>query len=150
MRKLIEFYDKAIIHRFGGNTVFARIAIFIVFFWFGALKVVGTSPANELVLKLLSETMPFLPAAEFVIGFGVFEMIIGILFLIPRIERFTILVLFFHMFTTALPLVLLKDATWQSFLTPTLEGQYIIKNLVIIALALGIAAHSEPNKRKSL
>ena len=48
------------------------------------------------------------------------------------------------MITTAGPLVLLPSETWQSFFVPTLEGQYIIKNLVIIAAAIGIAAHLHP------
>jgi hypothetical protein len=51
------------------------------------------------------------------------------------------------MFTTFGPLVLLTEETWQSFLVPTLEGQYIIKNLVIISTAIGIASHLHPIKK---
>jgi uncharacterized membrane protein YkgB len=42
------------------------------------------------------------------------------------------------------PLVLVPEYTWQSFLVPTLEGQYIIKNMVIIAVAIGIASLTQP------
>jgi uncharacterized membrane protein YkgB len=52
------------------------------------------------------------------------------------------------MITTFGPLVYLPDEAWQKFLVPTLEGQYIIKNLVIIATAIGIAAHLHPLKNK--
>jgi uncharacterized membrane protein YkgB len=45
------------------------------------------------------------------------------------------------MFIVFSPLVILPNETWQKTLVPTLEGQYIIKNLVIIALALVIGAH---------
>jgi hypothetical protein len=43
---------------------------------------------------------------------------------------------------------LLPAVTWQSFFVPTLEGQYIIKNLVIIALAIALASHLEPLQKK--
>ncbi len=75
-------------------------------------------------------------------------MIIGIAFIIPRAERLAIALLIPHMIMTALPLLFLPAMTWQGFLTPTLEGQYIIKNLVIIALAMGIATHLHPFKRR--
>jgi uncharacterized membrane protein YkgB len=127
----------------------ARIAIFVVFFWFGILKVIGTSPATPLVQELESQTLPFIPFDQFITGFGLLEMLIGALFLIPKFERLAILVLFVHMVTTALPLLLVPGVTWSGFLTPTLEGQYIIKNLVIVALALGIAAHLHPGGARS-
>ncbi|MBI3273880.1 MAG: hypothetical protein HYZ69_01930 [Candidatus Colwellbacteria bacterium] len=122
----------------------ARLALFTVFFWFGALKLFGTSPANPLVEKLLEHTLPSVTFAQFILFFGLFEMLIGITFLIPRLERFAIAFLIPHMFTTLLSLIFLKSVTWQGFLAPTLEGQYIIKNLVIIALAIGIAANLRP------
>lgn len=121
-----------------------RFALFVVFFWFGALKLVGTSPANPLVSNLLERTLPFMTFDTFIIIFAIYEMIIGVAFLIPRWSRFAIALLALHMVTTFMPLVLLPSVTWQGFLTPTLEGQYIIKNLVIIALAFGIAAHLTP------
>lgn len=75
-------------------------------------------------------------------------MIIGISFIIPRLERLAIALLIPHMVMTALPLIFLQAMTWQGFLTPSLEGQYIIKNLVIVALAVGIAAHLHPLNKK--
>lgn len=124
----------------------ARIALFTVFFWFGILKIIGTSPANTMVQDLMHTTLPFMSWDVFIILFSIYEMIIGISFLIPRFERGAILLLMPHMVMTMLPLIFLRAMTWQGFLTPTLEGQYIIKNLVIIALAVGIAAHLQPYK----
>ena len=124
----------------------ARLALFIVFFWFGALKTIGASPANPLIGGLLEHTLPFLSFEMFLIFFGMFEMIIGILFLIPTTERLAIILLAWHMIVTLLPLILLPSVTWSGFLIPTLEGQYIIKNLAIIALATGVAAHLHPMK----
>ncbi len=125
---------------------FARFALFVVFFWFGILKIIGTSPANPLVQNLMESTLPFMTWNVFIVLFSIYEMIIGISFIIPRLERLAIALLIPHMIMTVLPLILLTTVTWQGFMTPTLEGQYIIKNLAIIALAMGIAAHLHPLK----
>ncbi len=135
--KLIHFF-RAI------SEPMARFGLFVVFFWFGSLKVFGLSPANPLVGALLTQTMPFWPFESFIIFFGIFECVIGILFLVKGMERVVIPLLFFHMFTTLMPIILLPQIAWQEFMVPTLEGQYIIKNLVIIAAAIGIAANLHP------
>ena len=120
----------------------SRFAIFIVYFWFGALKVFSSQgAANPMVLGLLSKTMPSLEPTSFLVAFGVLEMLIGLIFIIPHLERLGIFILALHLFTTILPLFVMPDSTWQSFLVPTLEGQYIIKNILIIALAVGILGH---------
>jgi len=144
---MLNKIDSEIIHfiRHFSQSI-SRLAIFVVFFWFGLLKVLGVSPANEIVELLLVETLPAFPFSVFIIVLGLAEMIIGILFIIPKAERIAILFLFLHMITTFLPLVFLPQIVWQGFLVPTLEGQYIIKNLVILALALGIASHLHPHK----
>ncbi len=82
----------------------------------------------------------------FFILFGLFECLIGILFLIRGAERIVIPLLFMHMATTFMPLFMLREETWSGFMVPTLEGQYIIKNLLIIAAAVGVAAHLHPMK----
>ncbi len=119
----------------------SRFAIFLVYFWFGALKVFGESPASPLVLKLLSITLPFFPPNQFLILFGLFEMLIGILFLIPKFTKIALVLLFMHLVTTIMPIFILPQYTWTRFLIPTLEGQYIIKNILIISLAVVIGAN---------
>jgi len=135
--KLIAFFNRI-------SDPFGRCAIFVVFFWFGLLKVIGASPANPLVENLLQHTLPFVTFNHFIILFGIFEMLIGILFLWKSVTRFVIPLLCIHMLTTLMPLLLLPQITWQSFMIPTLEGQYIIKNLVIVALAIGLVSHLHP------
>jgi len=125
----------------------ARFALFVVFFWFGILKVIGLSPAAGVVQGLFEKTVPFMSFGTFFVAFGLFECLIGIMFLIKGLERLVIPLLFLHIILTAGPLVLLPAMSWQSFMVPTLEGQYIIKNLVIIATALGIAANLHPMRR---
>lgn len=144
----IETLDIKLIHFFKRSfEPMARFGLFVVFFWFGLLKVIGLSPASGVVQRLFEQTIPFMSFHIFLIGFGLFECLIGLLFLIKGFERVVIPLLFIHMITTFGPLVFLPTETWQRFLVPTLEGQYIIKNLVIIAAAIGIAAHLHPLKK---
>jgi uncharacterized membrane protein YphA (DoxX/SURF4 family) len=125
-------------------TPAARTALFVIFFWFGFLKLVGLSPAETLIESLFVRTIPFIPFNVFYFCFALLECAIGILFLIPKATRVVIPLLFLHMITTILPLIFLPQLTWQGLFAPTLEGQYIIKNLAIIALAIGIAADIAP------
>lgn len=144
----LEKFDSLLINFFRKISIpFARIALFIVFFWFGILKIIGTSPANPMVADLMQATLPFMTWDTFIILFSIYEILIGISFIIPKFERIAIALLIPHMIMTMLPLIFLPDMTWQSSFTPTLEGQYIIKNLVIIALAMGIASHLHPLKK---
>lgn len=126
-----------------------RGAISLVFFWFGLLKMLGLSPAEALVQNLFEQTLSFLDFPTFLIFFGLLEMLIGILFLIQKTTRVVIPLLLLHIITTALPLVILPEVTWSALLVPTLVGQYIIKNVVIIAGALSIAGSIEPRKTKN-
>ena len=138
----IDFHIIALLRKY--SFPLARISLFIVFFWFGMLKIVHTSPANPLVEALLSQTLPFLTPDQFIFWFGIYEMLIGIAFLAPKFERVAIALLIPHMSATALPLILLPQITWQGFAAPTLEGQYIIKNCLIVTLAFSIAARLQP------
>lgn len=142
---LIRKIDIELIHFFRRVSVpMARFGLFVIFFWFGALKVVGLSPASPLVQNLFEHTISFMPFSTFIVLFGLFECLIGVLFAIRGFERIVIPMLFVHMITTFMPLFMLPEVTWSGFMVPTLEGQYIIKNLVIIAAAIGIAAHLHP------
>ena len=118
----------------------ARIAIFIVYFWFGSLKLLGVSPAAPLVQALFERTITFMPFGVFYFLFSLFEVLIGVLFLIRGMERAAILLLLLHLITTAMPLIFLPHITWQAFLVPTIEGQYIIKNILIAASAVVVGS----------
>jgi uncharacterized membrane protein YphA (DoxX/SURF4 family) len=115
-----------------------RVALGVVFFWFGALKLFpGMSPAEELVLA----TVPWIPGSVFLPILAVWEMAIGLGFITGRALRITILLLFLQMPGTLAPVVLLPGEVFTSFpFGLTLEGQYIIKNLVLIAAALVIGS----------
>ena len=127
-RRIVNTMD-----RFG--TPIMRLAIGIVFVWFGTLKVLGVSPAADLV----AATVFFVPPELFVPVLGVWEVLIGLSFLYRPLVRLGILLLFLQLPGTFLPIVLLPGVVFTTFpYGLTVEGQYIIKNLVIIGAALVI------------
>lgn len=115
-----------------------RVAMGVIYVWFGALKLVpGLSPAEQLV----RDTVPFLPGDLFVPFLGVWEILIGLGFLTGKGLRLVILLLFLQMPGTLSPIFLLPDQVFTAFpFGLTLEGQYIVKNLVLIAAALVVGA----------
>jgi len=112
-----------------------RWSLAVVFVWFGLLKPLGVSPANDLVTR----TVYWFDPAWFVPLLGWWEVLIGVCMVIRPLNRAAILLLALQMPGTFLPLVLLPDICWTHVpWAPTLEGQYIIKNLVLIAAAMVI------------
>ena len=115
-----------------------RISFGIIFIWFGILKPIGISSAESLIIA----TVPWLPIFEgevWVNIIGWWEVLIGIAFLFRKTIRIAIALLALQMVGTFLPLILLPEITFQSGyypFAPTIEGQYIIKNLMIISAAL--------------
>jgi uncharacterized membrane protein YkgB len=118
----------------------APASLALVYIWFGALKVIGASPATPLVVALQTQTLPFFEPSRFLVLLGIVEIGIGLLFLAERSRSLALALFSAHMIATLLPLLALPEIVWQGPLLPTLEGQYIIKNVVLIALAVAIAA----------
>ncbi len=143
----LRTFDLQLMQAFRRISVSAgRISIFVIYFWFGVLKIFGTdlSPATPLIRNIFEHVVPFIPFPTFLIFFGLFECLIAVLFIIPGCERIVIPLLILHMVMTFMPLFVIPAATWSGFLIPTVEGQYIIKNVLIIAASIGIAAHLHP------
>lgn len=122
----------------------ARVSIFIVFFWFGFIKLIGLSPASPLAQALTAKTigLQYFDSLFFVLS--LVECLVGVLFLFPKLTRIVVPLLLAHMVLVCSPLILLPDMIWQAPFVPTLEGQYIIKNAVVVAVAIGIAASTHP------
>lgn len=124
-------------YRFNTNDFLIRIPLFIIFFWFGFLKIIDLSPAQQLVKDTVF-WMPFLEASVWTFIIGYWEVLIAIFFLFKKTTFLAMILLLLQMTGTFLPLVILPEITFQNsnpFL-PTLEGQYIIKNIIIITAAL--------------
>ncbi len=131
------------------ETPVARFAIFLIFFWFGFIKLLGLSPASPLAQALTAKTvgMQYFHLLFMILAFV--ECLIGVLFLFPKLTRVVVPLLLVHMAIVCSPLVLVPEYTWQQAFVPTLEGQYILKNAVVIAVAIGIAASARPLKARS-
>ena len=138
VEKYLNKFDKTITRWMAENGItILRVGLGIIFFWFGILKFFsGASPAEELV----KNTVYFMDPDLFLPILAAWETAIGIGLITGKFMRLTLLLLFLQMPGTALPIVILPDVVWNSFpFQLTLEGQYIIKNLVLIGggLVLG-------------
>lgn len=140
-REFVADLDQRIAHfmsRWGVPGL--RLALAVIFVWFGLLKPLGLSPAEPLVLATV-ESLPVFRPATWLILIGWWEVVIGVTFLHPATIRVAIGLLALQMVGTFLPLILLPEVTFQSGRVPyglTMEGQYIIKNLLVIAAAMVI------------
>lgn len=115
-----------------------RVSLGIIFIWFGVLKPIGLSPAEPLVIATV-RWLPIFDGALWVIIIGWWEVAIGVTFLFQRTVRIAIALLALQMVGTLMPLIFLPEVTFQAGrfpYGPTMEGQYIIKNLLIISAAL--------------
>jgi uncharacterized membrane protein YkgB len=145
----IKNIDKTIIARLRVLALpIARGAVFIVYFYFGILKLLGESPASPLATALTEKTigLQYFDTAFMVLA--VFECAIGVLFLIPKATRIVVPLLLIHLLIVCSPLVLVPHLAWVHPFVPTLEGQYIIKNVLLVAIALGVAAQTKPLAKK--
>jgi uncharacterized membrane protein YkgB len=120
-----------------------RIALGIVFLWFGVLKFFpNLSPAEDLAARTI-EALTFgavRPDVSLPV-LATWESFIGIGLILNRWMRGVLLLLAVQMAGTFTPLVLFPNETWTFFpIAPTLEGQYIIKNLVLIGAAMVVGA----------
>ena len=120
------------------GVTFLRISMGIVFFWFGVLKLTPElSPAETLI----RESITFFSMSWFLPLLAVWEMAIGLGFITGRFMRLTILLLFLQMPGTISPVFLRPDLVFTQFpFGLTLEGQYIVKNMVLISAALVVGA----------
>lgn len=124
---------------------FLRISVGIIFFWFGFLKFFGNlSAAEEIASRTISWltfdylkpeiSMPILAIVECAIGIGI---------LTKKYMEYVIPLLYFQMIGTLLPLFIFREETWKiTPIVPTLLGQYIIKNAILISagIVLGVIA----------
>jgi uncharacterized membrane protein YphA (DoxX/SURF4 family) len=142
--RAIDRFDRWATRMMAAHGVTAlRVALGIVFLWFGALKFFpGLSPAQDLAARTIEVlTFGVMPPDVALPVLAAWEAAIGIGLLIGRWMRVTLLLLFVQMLGTITPLVLFPAETWTvAPIAPTLEGQYIIKNIVLVAAAIVLGA----------
>ncbi len=144
IKQLFNKYDPLIAGWMSKHgMLYLRISLAIVFIWFGALKPLGISPAEGLVRK----TVYWIDPDVFIPILGIWEVLIGVFMLFRPTIRASIFLLYLQMPGTMLPLILLPDVCFTTFpYGLTLEGQYIIKNLILISAGLVIGGTVRSNK----
>jgi len=136
-----------------------RVGLGVVFLWFGALKFFpGMSPAQDLAARTIEQLSLGMvqPAVALPVLAG-WECLIGLGLISGRFLRATLLLLAVQMLGTLMPLLLFPGETFTTFpIAPTLEGQYIIKNVVLVAAAMVVGAtvrggqlQAEPSIRRA-
>lgn len=141
-RKIADFMEN-------WGVLALRLSLGIIFIWFGVLKPFGLSPAEPLLLATVAWIPVFEPKTWLVI-IGWWEVAIGVFFLFRPTIRLAIALLALQMVGTFMPLFLLPYVTFQPAhfpYAPTTEGQYIIKNLLIISAALVVGGTVRGSKK---
>lgn len=120
------------------SVPFLRISLAVVFIWFGALKIFGTTPVRDLV----ASTVYWVDPDWFVPALGVVEALVGLGLLFRVGLRLVLAVLFAQLVGTFLVFVLLPEIAFQEGnpLSLTTEGEFVVKNLVLLAAAMTVGA----------
>jgi uncharacterized membrane protein YphA (DoxX/SURF4 family) len=123
-----------------------RISLGIIFFWFGFQKFFpGISSAEDIATRTIDVmsfglvqapwSMPILATWETLIGLG---------FIFGKFLRITVILLYLQMIGTIFPLFVFPEETFYVVpFIPTIEGQYILKNILIITAAMVILAYDQ-------
>jgi uncharacterized membrane protein YphA (DoxX/SURF4 family) len=147
LETLISFYnnfDTRLTRWMARNGILVlRVSLGIIFFWFGVLKFFpDLSPAQELATRTINLlTFGLIPENVAIILLAIWECLIGLGLILGKYLRFILLLLFVQMIGTMTPIVLFPNEVFTRIpYAPTLEGQYIFKNLVLISAGIVIGA----------
>lgn len=125
-----------------------RISLAVIFIWFGVLKVIGLSPVAELV----ASTVPWIPSVLFVPFLGIWEVIVGLGLLFSWKLRLILLLFWLQMAGTFLVLLTQPDIAYQGGnpLLLTTEGEFVIKNLILITAGLVVGSTVRRSDRQEM
>ena len=136
--------DLAIIRWMAGvGPTLLRLSLGVVFFWFGFLKFFpGLSPAQDLAARTIRDLSGGLIGPDVSIPLlATWECVIGLGLLVGKGLRGILFLLYAQMAGTLTPLFLYPSEVFTRIpYAPTLEGQYIIKNLVLISAGIVVGA----------
>ena len=139
MKDLFDRFDRMVVAALQRWSVpILRVSLGIVFLWFGALKVFGGTPVADLV----AATVYWVDPDWFVPLLGVVEMLVGAGLILRRAMRTILAVFLAQMAGTFLVLILLPEIAFQDGnpFKLTVEGEFVIKNLVLLAAGLVVGA----------
>jgi uncharacterized membrane protein YkgB len=144
LRKLFDSIDIPLTHwmaRYGIRLL--RVSLGIVFLWFGVLKFFpGLSPAEDLAVRTIGVlTGGRVPGQVSVVILATWECLIGLGMIAGAFLRTTLLLLWIQMLGTITPIFFFPQEVFTRIpFAPTFEGQYIIKNIVLISAGIVIGA----------
>lgn len=126
------------------SIVLLRVSVAVVFVWFGALKVFDVTPVADLV----ADTVYWVDPAWFVPVLGVFEIFVGVGLLARRGLRVILGFFALQMAGTFLVFVLLPEVAFQDGnpLLLTVEGEFVVKNLVLLAAGMVVGGTVRRNR----
>jgi uncharacterized membrane protein YkgB len=130
-QKAFQVIDRRVTHWLAEHGLtLLRISIGLIFVWFGVLKFwPGLSPADQIATETIDLLFFGLITENLArVLLAILETTIGIGLITGMFMRFVT------------PLFLFPEVTWSHLFVPTLEGQYILKNLVVVSAALTIGA----------
>ncbi|MFO8087423.1 MAG: hypothetical protein R6T91_06410 [Bacteroidales bacterium] len=143
-KDIIERYDEPITEWMARWSIpFLRISVGVVFLWFGVLKFFpGLSPAQGLAIRTIDVlTFGFFEDNIIIYTLSVWETLIGIGLIFKIYIRETLALLFLQMIGTITPVFIFPGEVFTQIpYGLTLEGQYIIKNAVVISAAIALGA----------
>lgn len=152
----LDRIDARITHWMAAHGIaWLRVSLGVVFFWFGVLKFFpGLSPAEQLATDTISTLSAGLVGPDVsMVVLAVWESLIGVGLMTGRFLRATLLLLFLQMPGTVTPMVIYPELCFRSIpFALTIEGQYIVKNLVLVAAGLVVGGtvrggrlHADPD-----
>lgn len=144
LAKRLQGLDAALTEWMAAKGVFLlRVSLGVVFLWFGALKFFpGMSPAQDLATRTIGVlTFGAIPPDVSIVVLAAWECLIGLGLIFGAFLRATLLLLWVQMLGTVTPIFLFPGEVFHRIpYAPTLEGQYIIKNVVLVCAGLVIGA----------
>ena len=134
-----EYHNRLILLLRRRSVTALRVTLGLIFLWFGALKLVDSSP----VVEILKHTYWFLPLKPFAVALGAWEVLVGVGLLVKRALRCTLVLVCLHLAGTFAALLLGPHLFFHDGnpLWLTVEGEFVMKNLVLVAAGLVVAGH---------
>lgn len=129
---------------------FLAISIGLVYLWFGVLKFFPhLSPAEDLAINTITIlTLGKIPPNVSIILLAIWETLIGIFLLTKLLRRPIIILALVHMLFTFTPLLFFPKESFTLPFVFTLLGQYIFKNLIIIAALITLYYQALPKQKQ--
>lgn len=146
MAKLGKIDERMISFMSASGIPALQISLAVVFIWFGALKVLGLSPVVELVAK----TVYWVSPQVFVPVLGAWEIMVGLGLLLRFALRITLFLFWLQLAGTFLVLIIHPGIAFQNGnpLLLTMEGEFVVKNLVLISAGIIIGGSVSPKAKK--